>query len=855
MGARPGERAYKKKKAQRKQTQPLIDLPLAEDPQLPQCVIKLESLNFDELEEACEELTFYATQSKLLPSLVAVGVPERLVKILCKPVLELGSMQATLSEGFSEKKCSGTLHAQIAAAEALRNFFTNSEDYEVADILGRSQFTLLNGENCTFSRVLHSFISGTWALIKEAHSYVPRDEHMMALWNSAEDDEAALKEHSEAQLSINYERLRASRAIKLYFTLLRYLEQLMLLLVVVVDGSEEVAASFSHPAIVSGLLRQLETFITESMKILEKESSVFDSNAALMVAEAHNGGSHSFFRQEATLLVNLASATSDVLHTLSSDNEQLATSMSATVEDETLGVTPAQISWLDSVVDGSNRLSWLSQLPELDPTCGVLTLQKEWMRYQLLQATLSLQGTLVNLFPSKANLLRVLPLTVQVLSSCKPFQQWQKALPLLEESCAIEEDVRSIIIQVVISRLRAGKAATSVLSNCVGYVCEHNAENEDDEVAFKNNTLSPILFELGAIHIFGEMLKDGLSMSNKGGEESVVDALRKHEQRALREVAKSNPEVTTIQFVILATEVTLWDLASSLLLMVPAASLGTPSSIWRAMINAVEERSELIRIAAEASNRALDTRLTLDQQLPSQALTNVATESPAARHLFWLQLKSLIQILWTLLRKQSSAHGGYLDCTNIVQAIPSDVDLLTRIAWEKDCPPGLCQACVAAVGYLCAAFHDPKAVQVAARFAAGVLLNAGGYSCSLIDLESKVIQTGFPSLARDRHVWLSRLQRADEFVTVRCEAANTLIDLFSDERYDDMVYLPLEVHRSLRSYMQQLHTYMSARDRVAKDLFKHYRFQAPPMGLSFWTEINENLEGFLQYKKQHVKGI
>lgn len=313
-----------------------------------------------------------------------------------------------------------------------------------------------------------------------------------------------------------------------------------------------------------------------------------------------------------------------------------------------------------------------------------------------------------------------------------------------------------------------------------------------------------------------------------------------------------------MQFVILSTEVGIWQLGNTLLLMVSPASLGELSIIWRAMLAAVRHRTELLSEAALRAATSTEDGFpnTTDQPGAYEAVAKVYTiacDSPAARHLLWLQLKSLVEILWIVVRKQSAVQGSYLNCSNTLGAEPIHMDLLTRLVWEKDCPYSVAQACVATVGFLAASFQNVASVTAAASSAQALLTRCGG-ALSISELESGVMQVSPPTAIRERHAWLSRLQRVDEVVSVRCEAANALIDLFSDERYDQQVYLPLHLQRTLQTFFQQLRPHIAAREQITKFFWKNYRVKlSPPRGSMLWSEVKDNLEGFLAYKRTHAK--
>eukprot|EP00796_Vickermania_ingenoplastis_P008448 gene8448-5926_t len=804
---------------------------------LPRCVSLLQSASYADLAEACGDLTFYATQAKQHGALLGAGVPQRLAELLAPPPLDPSSAAA---DPLPRRLHQGIVNMQVSAAEALINCITNSSCDEAVDALASHQgFADTAGQPVAYGSLLLGKILQTWSLVAEARRFVPQDEAGLASFygGSAADDDDDDNEDADGRSASS-----SRRTIRLYFTLLHLHEQLLRLADVSADGCEAVAAAFSTPPAAAALLQQLEDTTTTAWTAVQREP--------LCTGDA----SSAFLQQEAGLHAHVAAAVADALQTLSADNPGLAACFTCLVPEgaESSGVTPRQKGWLDQLVNGSSHLEWLQAQPtELAvPHEGGhrLELERLCVVHQLLHSTLAVQAMLVNLFPSAENVRRVLPLTVQVLSTFKPIRQWRHALPFLQASCGLEEEARAGIVRLTTGRLRCAKTAIEVLNSCVAFICEGNADGVEDEVGFGKNPLAAVLFETNALHVFGSVLKDALWLSEEDPAGD-LNVLRSGEQRALRLAAQSNSEVTTMQFVILSTEVGVWNLASSLLLMVAAESLGETPAIWRAMISAVQNRSELLRLAylADAAHAAAPQ----PSSTPEALVHSVATESPAARHLLWLQIKALVQILWTLGRKQSNSQGTYF-AANFLGAVPADVDLLTRLAWEKECPPAVTQACVAAVGFICCSFQTSEAAAVAARFASAILQNAGG-AVPLSDLEGGVLRTGMPTTPKERQTWLARLQRADTWVDTRCEAANTLIDMFSDERYDTDVYLPLNQQRVLINFHQQLRPHLGARQRVAKELWKNYRVEAPPIRIDWWAEVDENLEGFISYKKQNTR--
>lgn len=860
---------------------------------LPRCVSQLlKSSNYGELFESCSDLGFYATNAKHFSSLFLAGVPQRLAVLLSRlPLDPSASLPATAmplddesktSEGVLSKLHLAIIQYQIAAAEALRNFITNSCSDEVMDALTSQKYVEAEGQGMTYSAILLSQVFGCWSLIKEVHSWLMMENIVLSVCTAGGEDEEVGDVEMEVEAappiheSARKER-QARRAIRMYFSLLQLQEQLYQLALVSIDGSEEVANDFSQPRVAAEILRQLEVCMKETEQIMSRVPSVFSTDGSAEGTAEPRGG-FSFFRREALLLTNLLAAGGDMLQTLSTDNTLLASCFSDLEADSELGVTVVQMSWMNSIAQGAYSSPWVcSQTPQIplqsfptptvhtapdscasqDPersSCNyqeyLLELEKDFIHLQVLRFTLSIQGTLLNLFPSGNNISQVLPLCVQVLSVFMPIQQWRQALPLLEDSCKLPEEIRNMVVRITTNRLRAAKTAIEVLHGCVVFIGEQNEDHLEDEAAFAKNPLSLLLYQSNTLHVLGCVLKDALWMV-ESAEEVTTDALRQTEQRALRLAAASNSEVTVIQFVILATEVGVWQLGSTLLLMVSPASLGELSVIWRAMLAAVHHRTELLSNAA--AHAVITESVSGTEAYASAAeVYTIASASPAARHMLWLQLKSLTQILWTLARKQSALQQSYLDCTNNLRAEPQDLDLLTRLVWEKDCPYSVSQACVATVGFLAASFQQKSSVHAAACSAQALLTRAGG-PFSLADLEERVIKTNPPTDLRERHVWLSRLQRVDEVVSVRSEAANTLMDLFSDERYDTEVYLPLRIQQSLQVFFQQLCQHITAREQLGKSFWKNYRVHlAPPSGFSLWIEVKDNLEGFLSYKKAHA---
>ena len=80
----------------------------------------------------------------------------------------------------------------------------------------------------------------------------------------------------------------------------------------------------------------------------------------------------------------------------------------------------------------------------------------------------------------------------------------------------------------------------------------------------------------------------------------------------------------------------------------------------------------------------------------------------------------------------------------------------------------------------------------------------------------------------------------EEAIDVAAEAADLLMDVFCDERFDSNVYRPQQVHRALRSFHPLLKPYASTKGLRRKSP----RYQE-------FNGVFRNLSGFLEYKVQN----
>lgn len=858
---------------------PFSVTPIAEPPQqpLPGCAQRLlQSSDYGEIEEACGDISFFALQPKQHAILVRSCVPQRLGSLLLQAPMD--SNADTESGVAAASVHRGIVYMQVAAAEALRNVLTNSQKGcdEVMDAL----ITY----DADFSVHLVRAVVATWGLVSQAQQLTGPLE-----WSavSAAEQELAQEEDNALEAAVvessahvdttmatdvtpppSHRPPRRPSASSTYLALLRLLEELLQLASVCIEAKERITAEFSNPEAVFVLLSILETTMTGAWTNLEDPLRYFD--AAAGIDSVQDTAMRHYKQEETRLLAATACAASDALHTLSSDNAALSQLLSGNV---------AQKGFLNQVVEATALRRWLAAEPTtLSEACQAalqagtaMPLAAQCVYYQLLRATLGVQGTLQNSVAVPASLSRVLPLGVDILQRVLPMQLWRETVPLLMEDCDVAEPIRAAAVHMASLRLRCVHAAVRLFSAAVDAICERNGTHDDDEVAFSRNPVATALYESNALYSFGVLLRDvlWLQQTNEAAavEGSPVDVMRSRDQRLLRGAALSNTEVTTLQFTILSTEVAVWGVASTLLMMVPAVSLGDPASIWRAMVCAVQNRYNLLTAAALSEQQDEDVACgqPTNQDHSARAAYNIVTHSSAARQLVLMQLESLTQMLWTLQRKQSKQMGGVLQSMNALQAVPGDVDLLIRLSWESlvDGVPTLRQACVGAVGHLCCSLQTEEAITVATRYALAVLTRGGGNGSlvqpdpsqvvPLSELGESVVMTSAPTQKTTRQIWLASLSHVDVVVSTRVEAANVLMDLFLDERYDTSVYIPLQVHAALMQFAPQLKAYMKRRVQVAKELRKNYRLVVDAEDLLQWEEVEENLGGFLAYKASHIQ--
>nr|CCC91758.1 conserved hypothetical protein [Trypanosoma congolense IL3000] len=659
------------------------------------------------------------------------------------------------------------------------------------------------------------------------------------------------------------------------FSLLRTIEEVLQLVAVCVEGNEQMASSFSTGPAVGSLLHMIEVTTRAAWEALAcpPQPAVGCTDGASLHQQLCKW-------RQAEIFATVAVAASEVLHVLSSENEALSTFLLSAE-----AMAPHQ-AFLTSALDAEQVMSWLqSDVCPPSPAAAntdvggveasILAVAKQNVLYQLCEVSLHVQGALINVSSTPANAARVLPLVVTVLNCHPPHNEWSRTVPLLMETCRLPEELRMGYLSRSQWRLRCVQAAVHVLHVVVDLICNLNEPNVEDEVAFKNNEAAKVLFSHNAMFVVGKLMRDALRMPDNAAQASSNSArmsrspslpqgngsdgaggttgfnygcVQQEEdvvvERALRAVAStsgSDSVITKLQRLVLSNEVGVWSLANTLLLMVGWGELGdTPSGIWRAIINALERRAQLLsRELQESVSDASVTHSTTPSSLTSSGKLK-------GGHLLRLQLESLLQMSWTLQRKQTAAAGGPLQVVNHLGARPSDVDLITRLAWESGTSSQQRQACVAVVCSICGSLHCEEATSTAARFALAILR-----------AEGRVLEwtSSPPPGSRDeRRRWLMSFTEADGEWRVRCEAANQLMDLFLDEQHHESVYLPLRVHAALTSFVQQFQTYSRRRLQQQRDIMRNYKLALPGFDEEGnLSEVVENLTAFVEYKRQFMR--
>ncbi|ESL11635.1 hypothetical protein TRSC58_00610 [Trypanosoma rangeli SC58] len=766
--------------------------PVVAPPPAPPCVAKLSSTDWNVVEEGCADVAAFALQPLQHANLLAYAVPQRLMEILfaaATPALA-NQPHETNSQASLQQPHAGAFYLQTAAAEALRNLVVNSVEDVVVDALAASKLTMRGAsqdgdEGCiTFRDGLVALLMTTWDAVQNARRDAPLVPPVVV-----QDEEGC--------------DMRDSLRHAPFVVASRALEEVLQLIAVCVEGNERVAEAFSAPSVLHTLLSLLEATTSVVWETLQHPAQLYRATVESAVVWLRQ-----YKRREAELLAAVAVAGSEVLHVLSDENEALASLLQSSE------MMASHQTFLTNSLDATTIMAWLREdessvvlTPPFPATTAVaggeneeereddtlLSTSRQNILYQLCQVSLRVQGTLMNSVPSTANAARVLPLVVAVLDAHPPHSEWRRTVPLLLQECALQEEHRAALVQRALWRLRCDQAAVNVLHAAVDAICSLNEADADDETAFQQNPHASLLYSTNAMYVVGKLMKDALrlptnansnnnnSNPNTNTEATHVSAFGSVNceddvvvERALRAAAGTSGTggiITKLQLLVLSNEVGVWSLANTLLMMVPWSGLGAePAHIWRAIIHAISLRSQLLAEAVAGDVNAC-----------ANGVTTVLEATPAATNLLRLQLESLMQMLWTLQRKQAAHAGGPLQVTNHLAATAADVDVVTRLAWDTHATPLQKQACVGVVCATCTSFKNAEATTAAARFALGILQVDNTLQSTT---EAALTPVRPPPQAtkgengETRRRWIANITATDAQWRVRCEASNHIMDLF-----------------------------------------------------------------------------
>lgn len=359
-----------------------------------------------------------------------------------------------------------------------------------------------------------------------------------------------------------------------------------------------------------------------------------------------------------------------------------------------------------------------------------------------------------------------------------PMAQWRRTLPLLTEGCNMGEELRQAAVKQTVDRLRSLQMGCEAANEVVGIICEGHTGEADDEEEFSQNPEAVLLLHSGILSNLLVVVQDLLP-----AEPDLVAT------KALREIT-DNAEVSGVQTAFMNAEVAVLSLVSSLMHLLPVVSLGHPDSLWRVCVNALHTR-----------HRAL-----------SESGNLVEGERHPSHEALVLQLESLTEMCWTILRKDSKARAANVQ--------PADLDLFTRIAWEGYASSQTVSFIVSVVGCIGLRTFTQESVEVCGRFCNAVLNHA--LTCS--------------AQATGKNV------EESEEIEVGAEAGNTLMDLFSEDTFNDTVYNPLGVHAVVLKFIPVLRGYIKGR----------FGKRSSPKR-DHLVEILENLEAFTDYKRKYVR--
>lgn len=481
---------------------------------------------------------------------------------------------------------------------------------------------------------------------------------------------------------------------------------------------------------------------------------------------------------------------------------------------------------------------------QLDPATSaslLALLQQIPVSPALVRLSMTMAVALLGALPTAANLTIVLPLIAHVMQEMPPLLAAAQAASLLAASSSaswsneavpspagggammsptgaaiVDPGVRQHGFVQCLDRLRAFNRAASALHLVLDVITDNSnprLAEEDEERAFLANPLSALLLQpLPGSSTGATPLASTLALRTAELMSPVQDA-------TLRAALQADPSALTGDLAALVNavstaQVAVFSVVAALLMLVPPAALGDTAGMWQMVMQCFSDRLDAaqgVRSTAAAVANDNNNAASNDQQASSGVLTASYTHQTA------MQLDSLAQMAWTLLRKDDG-----------ISPLPQHVDLLTRCFWLPDAVSSCREAIVGAMGHVASRQNVlPSSHTACANFLLRALQRGAASSSSLASSMSKTIS-------------------ADN-VDLRAETANSLIDAFSDERFDEL-YIALKAHEVLTAFLYQLRL-------VCRSLPRGHRGSAEAEQRRHLEEIATNLSEFLKYKAANVRGL
>lgn len=410
----------------------------------------------------------------------------------------------------------------------------------------------------------------------------------------------------------------------------------------------------------------------------------------------------------------------------------------------------------------------------------------------MLRISINLASTLLNCSPTLESIRMVTKVVVAALQNT-PLTGIRQILPVLSENCAFDEVLRRSSIQQQQDRLKALQAAIDAVGSILTIATEGHPEELEDEEAFRLNPYAQEFFASGIPAAIAELAKEILPPV-----QDVVLA-------ALIRAPSISVHVTAIQKLYLAVEVGVCGLVSNLLLLLPLNAMGSDvNGMWTTAVGALSERLQLLH---HAKNHTSPHE---SDETEEQAILQGGSifETPEAQEQLLYQIESIVEMLWTILRKDTQF-------TAVVA--PSTIDVLSRLLWEPSASVETKVFILNTLGCIGTRSRNAESIFICGR------------------LCTTVIQTEMENLQKLGN------SATPEMVELAAESANIIMDMFADEQYDTSAYVPLGIHPTLQHLLPMLKYAVS---RVRRKHLKHHL-----------DEIATNVEGFLAYKVSNVPGL